>query len=274
MILFAPLQKTYGKTPHVSTPTPMPENPAMVQRLSNLIHDEKCVLPCWWGWTVGEDTLESIQEIAMANLDRQFDVFASKAKFFRIGMVFPEAEAPIALDDSYTGVSIVLWLHQEDNSLSAVSTWVSSPSESYVDTSPYQPVEILKTYGVPDQITIIYPTDIGGYTYSYYLKFKYHSLGLYIGYWMYIDTAPKGTDENISLCSSDYIGRIVLWVEPQELDLSEQMILSGGINRLTDPLDREIDGIVGMDLEAFTEAFSQEDTCIETLPINEWPADN
>ncbi|MBL1138095.1 MAG: hypothetical protein HND46_22540 [Chloroflexi bacterium] len=60
-ILLTALLSLAAPTPNASTaqsPTVTPD-PDVINALNQLIRDETCQLPCWWGWTIGEDNFET-----------------------------------------------------------------------------------------------------------------------------------------------------------------------------------------------------------------------
>lgn len=56
--------KAVGYADPPRTPTSTPENQELVNLVNELIRDESCVLPCWWGWNIGEDTDAQVQRNA------------------------------------------------------------------------------------------------------------------------------------------------------------------------------------------------------------------
>lgn len=265
------------------TARPEPENPDLLILLNSIIADEKCVLPCWWGWTVGEDNLETLQTIAMQQFGKEFEVIETSEESFPSGddryvllfTRFPEVEAPDPnIDDEAIGVDVRLWVEKESDSLVAIALNANFSYQSYLDLSPYSAANILSRYGTPNKINIVYPGESGGYDDDYYLKLNYYDLGLYIRYWIYMKIPPQNLRQSILLCNSlENVSRITIWIEPKAFELSQEMIFAGGSIRTDTALDRSIEDIAPFTLEEFYETISQENTCVETFPINEWAED-
>lgn len=256
----------------ISTPTATPRHHEELRVLQGLISDENCTLPCWWGWELGEDNWESIQMRA-SNLfgtvfaDYEDDDYRIAGHLFRIA---PSLQIPD--EDEYTMASLRLMVNEQDQ-LTAILLHLQRPFASYLDWNPYMPAGILSTYGVPDEITIEYPTD--PLRSSYILNFRYNTLGLFIQY--VVLAFSRESDPNLYICNKVWhVIDVHILVQAEHFTLPSllkqelvwEVMRTRNANNL---IEWDIENITTFEtLEDFTEFFSQENICFYSLPYDEW----
>ncbi len=250
--------------------TPTPTNPDLIHTVQSLVSDEDCVLPCWWDFTLGDDILTDTEK-------RLFDYFAQNP-IKRVYKNYTEVE--VYLNTGDTGIQedetagyspFSLWTRNTDEKAVAASLSLDSPRDSYVDWSPYLPASILGSYGVPDEVTISYPLN-GASQSGYHLGIRYFEKGIFVSYLMVYLTHEGEIDEStgIPICNFlEDVSTFKIWIQIEELDADNIGMFWDGL-RSKQPYEYLIEDISTYDTETFTEVFSEPNTCIYTLPYDEW----
>lgn len=264
------LQIQTVNTPFVApTPTATPVNHQELGTLQSLIADENCILPCWWGFQIGEGNLASAQSNLISYFGQAFstyqdDTFTMAWRRFNIA---PESEF-----EEDTTLSFRL-IAGGENQLVAASIHFERPYESYLDLSSLMPAGILSTYGEPDEITIAYP--LGPMKTSYTLSIRYYSQNFYIMY--YISSFSTENSATLFICNKiTAISEVYIWIQSEEISLptllKEELVWDVVRSRNTNTLiEWDIENITAFEtLEDFTEFFSQENTCFYSLSYDEW----
>jgi hypothetical protein len=254
------LQVNVSSGQNLLQPTATPQNAELIKALQTLIEEDECIVPCWWGWQLGEDNLEEAQTLAIEVFGEPLmQTNARDETYTRLSRAFFEARDPEIFNDFPP--SLALYFDTEE-SLTGVRFIVGSPKHAYVDLSPYMPPHILSLYGEPDEITIDYPGESGGLANrSYDIVFRYETRGVAFIYRLYFDTAPSSENERIPICNSlDYTQRITIVAEVEGAEIIPPRSV----------IERDIDQVSNLDIAEFTQAFVQEDVCLETIPIERW----
>ncbi|MCQ3928957.1 MAG: hypothetical protein DPW16_00735 [Chloroflexi bacterium] len=249
--------------------TATPSNPRLVALLNELISDSDCVYPCWWVWTLGKDT--SVQVRQAGRLDLDVNLNESDIGDFHVFSALLPTAANDPDDAYFLKASLTLWVNKEENKLVAAGLAFDKPTRSYVDWTPYMPAGILATYGEPDEVRVSYPLD-GAPGAGYYLDIAYFDKGLFVSYLMVYVTLGGVTDDSLGIPICNYLADIStfkMWIQTEELDAEDIGMFWDGL-RSKQPYEYLIEDISSYDMEPFTEAFSEPDTCIYTLPYDEW----
>lgn len=247
-----------------SAQTPAPENYQEIERLNALIKNPDCRLPCWWDLTLGESTLEDLEELALANFGEEFAV-GPDDDYIHAGRFFIDSTPDAPYWRLFTGIG--LWFRQSDEKLAAIGFSTGYPPGSYVNYLPYLPYGILSTYGQPDEATITFFNPEGGYD----ITLKYHDLRLYVYYDMFFpDPSAINPEKGIPICNNN-ITSMRLWVESNLKEYSTGMREDlWDTFKIRLDIEEDIAGVSNLSIAAFTDLFSQPDTCFQTLPIDEW----
>jgi len=248
------------------TPTSTPENQELVNTLNEVIHDESCELPCWWGWNIGEDSLEQSQ--VTGEMIWGDDLLMGESEDYIWLDVELNETMNSEIEESlfYSGAYAILLVDPKENKLFAARFYVGYPSANYADLEPYMPAGILSKYGVPDEVTV----ELFSVTSPIELILRYKSLNLYVQYNVAYD-APYYLPEDytIRLCNNlDNIIEFQLQVSisPEDINLP-----TGFWDNPATRNDSEfnLEKVSELSLEEFTEIFSMPNQCFETLPLNE-----
>ena len=133
-----------------------------------------------------------------------------------------------------------------------------------IDWSTYSVFSILETYGPPDEISFFPPGLI--HNNDGKIMLRYHSLGLYIGYDIYVNYRPSHNDPylgNYTICNNEkYVnGLLEIWMEYTDLSV----LAEGNSWRLIRSSEgQNIEDISQFSIEELTQILSQEDICITT----------
>ena len=171
-------------TQDFATPTQgYPEEATTVQQL---ISDEDCLLPCWWGLNLGVDSGRAVEDM-LYNSFGAFSYHQSDGNNY--SGVRQDAEYSVfylplntrneARDGDLASEGIFFWVLEPEGRFVASRLSSDLPALSYVDWTPYMPSSLLSKYGTPDLVTFVYPTDmLSGYT----MIIRYFDVGLFVGY--------------------------------------------------------------------------------------------
>ncbi|MBL1134203.1 MAG: hypothetical protein D8M56_02710 [Chloroflexi bacterium] len=258
-----------------ATPTEgYPEEAATVQQL---ISDEDCLLPCWWGLNLGVDNGRAVE-------DMLYNSFGPSSYQKSDGNDYSGVREGAEYSVFYLHLNTRNEIRDGDLASEGISFWVLEPEGrfvasrlssdlpalSYVDWTPYMPSSLLSKYGAPDLVTFVYPTDIlSGYS----MIMRYFDLGLFVGY----DFPYKSwveSNKSILICNQldndfMYLFRLGVTVVADYFAIPENNPWPGGDKTMW--YERRLEDITTFDLETFTELFSHENVCFTTLPIDEWP---
>lgn len=257
----------YTATLYVN-PTPTPENIPRIDHLNELVNNVECLLPCWWGLTLGESDEAAVTDMLTDYFDEDWstridDLDENKLKSFGGSFVtLPRTEDTEFLIQEYITFGTDFWI--QENRLIATSFVIHFPEIHYIDWNPYLARTFLSQYGIPDEVQlIIHSLDIYHPARSS-LYLRYHALGLYVEYVLW--TPYNG--ENINICNSvSAVDTISIWVETQGIEFPATMELAGWDRiRFGQDYQTDIEDISGLTTEEFTELFSQEDACFD-IPI-------
>lgn len=263
-------EATFVHAQDFATPTEgYPEEAATVQQL---ISDEGCVLPCWWGLTLGMDDANTVENML-------YDSFGAFS-YQKTSSVREDAEYSVFYlhlntrnemrDGDLASEGISFWVLEPEGRFVASHLRSDLPALSYVDWTPYMPSSLLSKYGTPDQVTFVYPTDmLSGYT----MMMRYFDLGLSVGYDFPYKTWVV-SNKSILICNQMnndfmYLFQLSISVVADYSAIPENNPWPGGDR--TTWYERRLEDISTFDLETFTELFSHENVCFTTLPIDEWP---
>ncbi|MBI5929093.1 MAG: hypothetical protein HY862_07285 [Chloroflexi bacterium] len=231
--------------------------------------DKDCSLPCWWGFTLHRDTLQTTKS-TLKNLFPDLLVQSNTGeKSTKTFMVLPTGPDL----DSENGNGVVsFWTRNSDNRLVAVNLSLDYPADSYVDWSSYMPTNILTVYGEPEDVTISYPLDGLPRGTSYYLIMSYPQKGIFVSYMMYYATLEEIIDDSVGIPICNYLLDVSLfkmWIQTEDANADDIGISLDALDSLQ-PNEYHLEDISTYDMASFTEAFSEPDTCIYTLPYDEW----
>lgn len=245
------------------TPTSTPENQELVDTLNEVIHDERCELPCWWGWNIGEDTDAQVQRNAGRIWGDKLIINESEDYIFYSLTLYETMNAEIKESLNYFGSFVDLWLDSEKDQLIGSRFYVGFPRANYADLEPYMPADILSKYGVPDEVTV----ELFAVTSPIELILRYESLNLYVHYDVAYDELyfpPEGY--RIRLCNDlDNILQFQLQLSPKDFNFP-----SFWDNPATrNDSEFNLEEISELSLEEVTEIFSLPNQCFEMLPLDE-----
>lgn len=262
------------------TPTPTPENPAELENLGELLSDKDCIHPCWFGLILGEDTLETAQQLVNANFDDKIshiNNLPEEEGYLRTGAAILTGYLYIDSEgvESAQSHMLINFFAQEDSEVIIATGVLIEPYWSYIDWTAYSVPYILSVYGIPDEVTITYPMDgaHGAISASYDLTLRYFSLGIFVSYFTVIDETEilhGNNDRGLQICNRlDDLGIIQAWHQSEAMpDL--EMTEPWDRVRFTPDYERPLNTVSNLTLAEFTEFMSQPDTCFTTLPPAEW----
>jgi hypothetical protein len=259
----------YTATLYVNS-TPTPENITKIDHLNELVNDPECLLPCWWGLTLGESDEEGVADMLNTYFDEDWstridDLDEIKHKvFYGSFLTLPRTEETVFLIQEYGIFGTAFWLRENENRLVAGHLVIHFPEMHYIDWNPYLARTFLGQYGAPDEVQlVIYNLDILHPAQSS-LFLRYHDLGLYVEYVLW--TPYNG--ENVNICNSvSAVNLISIWVETPEMEFPTALKLARWDRiRFGQDYQTHIEDISGLTTEEFTELFSQEDACFD-IPI-------
>lgn len=243
----------------VQTLTPAPSE--TIETINDLIVDENCQLPCWWGLILGESSIAQIKEQFIEIFGRDnIRVFKGNT-YIRIGssltVISQNYPDPDLLEEEAYNFSIDAWTAVDMNQLVGIALRIPIPQYHRVDWTPYAPKSILSRYGEPDDIAYLGP--IMNSDCCIDLVFRYYNLGLYVKY----SIEATYTQNQYAFCNElsniAYDG-IILFLEAEELRLDNFGLLETA--RHKDPYELEIDQATNLTKAEFTELFSQENACV------------
>ncbi|MCQ3930138.1 MAG: hypothetical protein DPW16_06730 [Chloroflexi bacterium] len=239
------------------SPTRTPD-PDVINALNQLIRDETCQLPCWWGWVLGEDNLESAKQKLETLTGTPVNMTSIGEDTYLTAGILTSASPAGSEDGQDVGLRLIA---QEDNLLREIYLLVHSPTESSINWSSYRLPKILGRYGVPDAINIDFAIDAGT---GYNVKLKYSELHFIIRYTVILPDFKRAVtaDDTFFICNtfaSNYMEILVLSDENATDDY-----FGGNSNFVY---------FTGVDNATFSEIFSEDNACIETLPREQWPED-
>ncbi|GIK64606.1 MAG: hypothetical protein BroJett018_24000 [Chloroflexota bacterium] len=165
---------------------------------------------------------------------------------------------PDDVNDTFTGFIV-----NSDDVLSEIYFMVYFPDASDVDWTPYKLPNVLRSYGIPDEVKTSFAVD--GAT-GYYLTLKYSALHLSIRYRVILpnlDHAPLPNDTFL-ICNT---------FDPNILEISILLDESRTSQYFVNVNDPDFVDFTGIDNMTFSEIFSEDNACIETLPRGQWPED-
>ncbi len=239
------------------SPTLTPTISETLVGLNQLVVDETCLVPCWLGWSIGEDTLKETQQKSRRNLGKPL-WSVQDGNYTLLGLNF-EDQNPLWLK---------AWVDEADNKIVAGSLYVEFPQESYVDWSFYSLSNVLTSYGEPDEVTFgtPFPHDGG------LLNIRYYSKNLYLSYYI---TDPTINDEQpgLRICNDvAYIALLRVWVQSEPIE-ETPVITSEFWYSLyeRDPLEYDLGDVTDLSVRTFTDLLSNEPACISLLPAAAWP---
>lgn len=250
------------------TLTPAPEK--VISAFNAFISDENCTLPCWWGFSLGVSTNEEVEAFFQEYFaEENYTVRETEQYIYYSGYrtTVLEERVPGELIYEPPGYYRFFFTVQVDNEtqlVEGIRLIIPLPSYHLIDWSTYSISNILEIYGSPDEISFFPP----GLTHNHDGKFilRYHSLGLYIGYDIYVDYKPSHKDPylgNYTICNNQkYInGLLEIWIENTDLSL----LAEGNSWRLIRSSEgQSIENISHFSIEEVTQILSQENLCITT----------
>lgn len=269
-----------------AAPTATPVHPEIAANLNELVTDENCILPCWWGFTLGETEMDEaklvLEQAFHINISTEFTTsFYEDGINFRqnLDSLYPSIGGIVQIaediEEDWASAGTYFNFSKDTNRLVAASIAMDEPTFSYVDWHTVLPRYILATYGVPDEIRIYYPPSgtIGEYPDSgYSMVIRYHQIGLFALYRVRFPSDLRPVDEagGIPICNDpEEVWSLLFLVQAEVLELPEDseadVIISGTGGYM-------FEEIATLTPSQFTEALSQENNCIMTLPVEQWPS--
>jgi hypothetical protein len=138
----ATLISPYTATLYVNS-TPTPENITKIDHLNELVNDPECLLPCWWGLTLGESDEEGVADMLNTYFDEDWstridDLDEIKHKvFYGSFLTLPRTEETVFLIQEYGIFGTAFWLRENENRLVAGHLVIHFPEMHYIDWNPY-----------------------------------------------------------------------------------------------------------------------------------------
>ena len=220
--------------------------------ITELISDESCQLPCFWGFEVGEDDIDLSKAKIEENLNnvdfRETTVYAEPP--FNVLGVTLRTNSKFSDWDLEGDVNLFLIFDPQTDFLSQVNLHIYQSSDSYVNWQPYSPATILEKYGYPDRIGFRLNDD--KWT-CYWLILHYDSIGLKIEYTVPIMLdSTAHTRETELICNTFQIDEITIELYHETRFAPE--ISDIGVDWL--------DEVSDLTIEEFTSMFSQLNWCI------------
>lgn len=243
------------------SPTWTPSSPEQIEAINQLIRDETCQLPCWWGLTLKESRVAEVKARLIEIFGRENISLFKGNTYIRIGsnltFITEDYPDPEWLDMEGYRFSFDAWTSVANNQLVGIALRIPLPQYHKVDWTPYTAKSILSRFGEPDDIAYLEPIMNGDCCIN--LIFRYYDLGLYVEYSIEATYAQNQHTFCNTIDDIAYDGIIIL-LEAEELQFKNFGIME--TVRHKDPYELEIDRVTNLTRTEFTELFSQENACI------------
>lgn len=279
----------YNQVDEGGTPTPLPvpiipTYPPSEVTLPVVIDlmqaDENCLLPCFWGFHLGQNTtqettafvIDAFHERPYVSIYDDDKEIIDKLDPSDRGMDFYATFLPLSSD----GGSLQAIFRSIDNILARIDVHLYKAA-SWLEANPFTLSKILAVYGEPTDIYLRYS---GAPAIGYVLAVVYEDQGFIIEYGFGNDLA---SNERLMSERITKEGRLLICDEDPAYDSIDLTLQVDGnptplINALQPSLDDssvfrpfwEIEDMTGLSVEEFTEAFAgHPDACIEAFSLSE-----
>ncbi len=269
---------TPSPSPVLPTPTRLPTLPAEEAEqeiIDLLLHNAGCKLPCWWGITPGEtslqtarSSLETFEALAIANI---FDQDSGSARWFvtENGLIIDVDVSLVSDRETLTtvdGLWVVLQVTRKLDEGGFEVVWDNPLDDRYLPADMLP--QILTTYGPPDEVLV--QANEGWRVFD--LILDYASRGFAI--WYTADLDHVG--DNYQGCMANAYTHLALW----DADLAYTW--AEGVTRTSSGEEWEIEALnevfqslekaTSLTLDEFYQTFANPEntTCLET-PVEIWP---
>lgn len=275
-----------------STPTPIVPIEATVTQPSEEIlsavveltmADTDCLLPCYWGFRIGESTTHEITDFVVQSFQQPPSISYADTR----SETFAESE--LAINRGIDFYETFLSLSSESESLQAIFGSIDDIlirvdirlllTANWLEENPFVLSEVLETYGQPTYVYMRYsPAPLIGYI----LALVYEEQGIVIeyGFGNTLSSNERLMDERITdegrllICNEDATyDRILLTLQEDGnpvplIDLLQPSVNDDNLSVVNPFWD--IEDMAGLSIEEFTEAFvGNPEACIEAFSLSE-----
>jgi hypothetical protein len=231
----------------------------------DLLHNNGgCELPCWWGFTSGVTTLETVRDFFLSYGEKENPHFKQQNTYIN----------GFGLEKSSFGISLTFFVDQNVVRVIKVDSGTSPSIGNLIYGDPffekamqrYTLSQIFSLLGKPEQTLILVDENKDAYTFlpDYHILLFYPQNGVLVEYEGRSDTHG----DQLQLCPAKTMISLWLWPPKEGLTLEEAYSLSAGYQ----PSDRKMtlsffkswEDISGKSIDDFVKTFKVKSACFNT----------